>query len=484
MQKRTPLPKGTVLDGRYRLVRRLGSGGMGAVYEAEDTRLKNRAVALKETFADCVDTRRAFEREAELLANTAHDAFPCVIDYFTEGENCFLVMELVRGEDLAGMLASRVEPFSEIEVLDWADQILDALDYLHSQKIIHRDIKPANLKLTPQNRIKLLDFGIAKNNLGETSAITTVGSLAATLQYAPLEQVLRADANYHAVLSVNASEKVEAILREGADARTDLYALGATLYQLLTKRLPKNAPTRAAAVWSGQPDVLHPIRQLNRQVSGAVCNVLQKALELDRNNRPASASEMKTLLADAQIRSRETANKFQTNVAKAPILSEKRSDFSIEEVQPENGRIKISVGKRQFAEFSPKFETIREPRQTLFIVCAAALIAVFAVSLWALKIKTVPIVTAAKSANEPIPRDPVKENKITNQTKPVTGTKSAGKSKRAAINKFETEIASDQPVSFPDGSVTNSTQMRQRRVIKAKSLEDVALEMQKMEAEN
>jgi serine/threonine protein kinase len=360
---------------------------------------------------------------------------------------------------------------------------LDALDYLHSQKIIHRDIKPANLKLTPHNRIKLLDFGIAKNNLGDATSVTTVGSLAATLQYAPLEQVLRADANYHAVLSVNSREKVEAILREGADARTDLYALGATLYQLLTKRLPKNAPTRAAAVWSGQPDILQPIRQLNGQISLPVSNVLQQALELQRNNRPASASEMRKLLADAQIRSHETVNKVQTNAVEEHIFIGKRNELLATEIQSENGKLKISVGKQRFAEFSPKFETIREPRQTFLIVGLAALITVFAFSLWVLKIKTVPTVRAAKSATEQISQPLVKENKIINQTKQAPRAKNSRKSKYTATNKTEPEITSNQ---WADSNETpaNSSQTRKQRVINAKTLEDAALEKQKTEDEN
>lgn len=298
MKKRLPLSKGTILQSRYRILRQLGHGGMGAVYEAADGRFKNRSVALKETYADSDETYRAFQREAQLLANTEHEAFPRVIDYFTEEEGYFLVMELIRGRDLTDLLHEQVEPFEQAKVLDWADQLLDALDDLHSNRIIHRDIKPSNLKLTPKGRLKLLDFGIAKGACGgDTSKYSTLGSLAAaTFEYAPLEQVVKANIDWFSALSVNYPEQTAAVLQKSTDAPSDLYALSATLYQLLTKQLPVNSPTRAMAIWGGQKDKMRPAHELNPRISPLVSEFLQKGLELDRKDRFHSAREMREAL--------------------------------------------------------------------------------------------------------------------------------------------------------------------------------------------
>lgn len=301
MEKRLPLAVGTVLQNRYRIARQLGHGGFGAVYEAVDDEL-NLSFALKETFyAADEDLRAAFRREARLLASLSHEAFPRVSHYFTEGDGCFLVMELVHGDDLDKLLAQRAAPFDEKQVLSWADQILDALEDLHASGIIHRDLKPSNLKLTPKGRIKLLDFGIAKGALeGDATVLTTVGSMAAaTLQYAPLEQVLKASPQYQMMLSVVSADKVSEIMRQGTDASSDLYALAATVYQLLTKQLPADAPTRALAVWSGQHDRLVPASEINPQISKAVTDVLQKALAINRFERYQSAAEMRRILNDA-----------------------------------------------------------------------------------------------------------------------------------------------------------------------------------------
>ncbi len=301
MEKRLPLAVGTILQGRYRIVRQLGHGGFGAVYEAADDEL-GLSFALKETFyASDEDLRQAFRREARMLASLSHEAFPRVTHYFTEGDGCFLVMELVQGDDLDKLLSKRAAPFEQEQILTWADQILDALEDLHSSGIIHRDIKPANLKLTPKGKIKLLDFGIAKGMLeGETELMTTVGSMAAaTLQYAPLEQVLKASPQYQMMLSVVSSDKVMEVMLHGTDASSDLYALAATLYQLLTKKLPADAPTRALAIWSGQNDRLIPAHEVNPQISRKVSDVLQKALQIDRFERLSSAAAMRRQLSEA-----------------------------------------------------------------------------------------------------------------------------------------------------------------------------------------
>src|SRR6266567_6728322 len=180
-----------VLQNRYRIVRQLGSGGMGAVYEAVDERL-DAVVALKETFSVDERLRRQFEQEARLLAQLHHPALPRVSDYFTEGDRAFLVMQFIGGADLAEIIATQPGPFPRQQVIAWADQLLDALIYLHTseRQVVHRDIKPHNLKLTSTGQIALLDFGLAKASSSELSGANSSTSIFGyTRRYSPLEQI-------------------------------------------------------------------------------------------------------------------------------------------------------------------------------------------------------------------------------------------------------------------------------------------------------
>src|SRR5207237_5767453 len=273
------LSEGTILQGRYRIVRQLGQGGMGAVYEAVDERLDTIG-ALKETFFVEEKLRKQFEREARLLARLHHQALPRVSDQFNEGNGQFLVMQYIAGEDLAEMLRQKNGPFALEEVLRWADQLCDALDYLHTQdpQIIHRDIKPQNLKLTARGQIVLLDFGLAKGSVGQMSVVTTSASIFGyTPNYAPLEQVQGL----------------------GTDARSDIYSLAATLYHLLTNVKPPDALSRASAIVNGQPDPLAPANQVGGQVSASVAAALNRGMAQKRDDRYASAALMRAALLSA-----------------------------------------------------------------------------------------------------------------------------------------------------------------------------------------
>src|SRR5688572_12352918 len=157
---------GKILQQRYRIEKQIGQGGMGAVYVAMDERFGS-TVAIKETLCMDDNYRKAIEREARLLNSLKHHALPRVSDHFLEDDGQYLVMEYIPGEDLFCILEERKEPFAVEQVLNWADQLLEALDFLHNQEnpIVHRDIKPQNLKVTLKGQIILLDFGLAKGNV-------------------------------------------------------------------------------------------------------------------------------------------------------------------------------------------------------------------------------------------------------------------------------------------------------------------------------
>jgi len=265
----------TILQSRYRILRHLGNGGMGAVYQAVDLRLGH-TVALKQTLTADAELWKQFEQEARLLAQLNHPVLPRVTDYFTEGNRAFFVMQFVEGLDLAEIIAQQPGPFPQKAVIAWADQLLDALIYLHSheRQIIHRDIKPHNLKVTPTGRIALLDFGLAKSGGSNSPLESSHSVFGYTPRYAPLEQIQDL----------------------GTSPRSDIYALGATLYHLLTGIKPPDALTRAAALISAKPNPLKPAHEINTALGLELAAILSKAMAQNPDERYAGAVEFREAL--------------------------------------------------------------------------------------------------------------------------------------------------------------------------------------------
>ena len=262
------LQTGEIVYQRYRIVKLLAQGGFGTLYRAWDTAL-GRPCALKENLDPSPGGQRQFLREAKILANLIHPGLPRVTDYFLiQGQSQCLVMDYVEGQDLQEMLEDRGGPLPEARVQVWASQICDALIYLHSQTppVIHRDIKPANIKITPQGQAVLVDFGIAK--VYDPKLKTTLGAQAFTPGYSPFEQYGKGK----------------------TDPRTDIYALGATLYTLLTAREPPESIQRVVN------DPLVPPRQLNLSLSLRTSAAVMKAMQMDPTQRFPNAADFKAAL--------------------------------------------------------------------------------------------------------------------------------------------------------------------------------------------
>src|SRR5204863_4079853 len=237
---------------------------MGAVYQAVDLRLGH-TVALKQTLTADVELWKQFEQEARLLAQLNHPVLPRVSDYFTQGNRAFFVMQFVEGVDLAEIIAQQPGPFPQKAVIAWADQLLDALIYLHSheRQIIHRDIKPHNLKVTARGQIVLLDFGLAKTQTADSSGdISCTSVFGYTPRYAPLEQIQDL----------------------GTSPQSDIYALGATLYHLLTGVKPPDALTRATALVSARPHPLKPADEIVAAVGVELAGILTRAMAQNPND--------------------------------------------------------------------------------------------------------------------------------------------------------------------------------------------------------
>jgi serine/threonine protein kinase len=291
-----PLNAGEILNNRYRIISLLGQGGFGAVYRAWD-QIFDMEVAIKENLELSTDAQRQFMREARMLRNLRHPNLPLVVDYFSlPGQAQYLVMDFIEGEDLEQLLLRQGGALPLEQVLGWISQVCDALSYLHTQEppVIHRDIKPANIKITPKGQAVLVDFGIAK--LFDPNVRTTMGARAVTSGYAPPEQYGRGT----------------------TDAQSDVYALGATLYHLLTGRMPPDSMD----IVSGNVAPLPNAHWVNPSVPETVSRALEKAMALNRLQRWGSVRELQSTLALSKpvVREAKPALETQKVASTLPVM--------------------------------------------------------------------------------------------------------------------------------------------------------------------
>jgi len=266
------LENSQILQNRYQIERLIGQGGFGAVYLAIDLRLK-RVCVVKENSELSLEGVHQFEKEAILLANLNHPNLPRVTDHFViKQQGQYLVMDFIEGQNIHQLLLDEMQ-ISEQQALVWVKQICDALEYLHNYNppIIHRDIKPANIIITPSNKAMLVDFGLSKIHTDNNQS-TSFGSMGGTPGFSPPEQY---------------SEK------KRTDSRSDIYALGATLYVMLTYSIPPNAIERLVS-----NAILPNPLECNPNITPQVSNAIIKAMQLEPSHRFQTITEFKDKLKE------------------------------------------------------------------------------------------------------------------------------------------------------------------------------------------
>ena len=301
----------TILRERYKIIELVGRGGMGATYRAEDLRLQGRFCAVKEALPDpdaasdeLAQSREQFYQEASTLARLDHPNLPKVSDYFSEVDRDYLVMDFVPGQDLKDKLTTALRqghPLTERLVLAWADQLCDALSYMHTQDppVLHRDIKPSNIKITPAGRVKLVDFGLVKTLSPDDQRTVTVVQGRGTVQYIPLEQY-GGDTGH-------------------TDVRSDIYSLGATLYHLLTGQPPLDAKQRFL-----KPRSMRSPRSLAPAVSSQTDQAILWSLAMHPDERPDTVAEFRSALLAPGAVSRTVSRLFDQEAPVSRFVSANR----------------------------------------------------------------------------------------------------------------------------------------------------------------
>lgn len=311
------MPAATELlqKGRYRVDSPAPSAASGTVHQAYDTTsetnvyVKEIVVRLNKvtTLAQQENSRIAFENAAKRISAFQHEALLRVKDFYSEVGRQYLILENVDGEDLHAILEAGKQPFPVEKVLDWADQILDAANYLHNQTppVIHRNICPRNIKLQANGKIKLLGVTI-KDDSGNDLSTALSEANDGSLNFSPLELIWDdLDAASQKVIINSYDERSEKILKEPADFRSDIYSIGATIYYLLTARVPLDPLERSIELLEGNKDPLNSPNAIDTRVAPEISDVVMRALEIKRENRYDSAMIMRQVLRTAVVKVKE-----------------------------------------------------------------------------------------------------------------------------------------------------------------------------------
>ncbi|MFL5839296.1 MAG: serine/threonine-protein kinase [Thermoleophilaceae bacterium] len=288
----------TVLAGRYRVLERLGSGGMATVYLAEDARL-GRKVAIKRLHSDSPDdAAQRFEREAKVGASLSHPSLVTVFDTVADDEGVLIVMEYVGGENLAELMArERVPADQAVEIVK---AVAGALDHAHQAGVVHRDVKPANILVSPDGKAKLVDLGIATAT--ERTQITAAGVVLGTPSYMAPEQ----------------------LEGERIGKSVDIYALGAVAFELLAGRKARQGRTPVELAHQIAHDPVPDIREAWGDAPPAAADVLQRAMSRDPAVRPATAGQLARGLEDAFRVAPEPTEQTQRFPAPVPFQRDER----------------------------------------------------------------------------------------------------------------------------------------------------------------
>ncbi len=312
-------------EGKYRINNQFEHDENSCVYEAFDT-VNNKNVVIKEipvklnkvtTHSQQESMKIAFANEAKVLTEIKHESLVRVLDFFSEIGRQYLVLETVDGRDLAELVKESGAPFDYAEVTQWADQLLDALTYLHQFKppVMHRAIKPKNLKLAADGKVKLIAYSMAD---GTSNLDTAENGKDAALNFSPIEIIWDSlDSASQKVISNSYDERSEGLLKQPADAKSDVFGLASTLYFLLTAKTPVDSLERSIELLEGKADPLSPPHVVDPSVPIEVSNVVMRAMEIKRENRFESASMMRQALKTSVvlIKEREASQALKQNDA-------------------------------------------------------------------------------------------------------------------------------------------------------------------------